>query len=202
MHATLTIMSVTCSVFTMYTLNTFVVHISYILAFFLYFMTTSSNGNIFRVTSLLWGESTSQRPMKRSFDVFFDLRLNKRLSKQSRHRWFETPSCSLLRHCDVFFENHPLTWTSSEGIQTPSTKTRGSIAIASTQNLSWMFEVSEKQGMMTAWKPFQHFWPYFGEIIPKRARDMQIWYFSGIGLIKQLNNRCSCQRLCEAMTFI
>ena len=29
---------------------------------------------------------------------FFDLRLNKRLSKQSRHRWFETPSCSLWRH--------------------------------------------------------------------------------------------------------
>ena len=26
--------------------------------------------------------------------VFFDLRLNKRLSKQSRERWFETPSRS------------------------------------------------------------------------------------------------------------
>ena len=34
----------------------------------------------------------SQRPVTRSFDVFFDLRLNKRLSKQSRRRWFETPS--------------------------------------------------------------------------------------------------------------
>ena len=29
----------------------------------------------------------SKRPVTRSFDVFFDLRLNKRLSKQSRHRW-------------------------------------------------------------------------------------------------------------------
>ena len=28
------------------------------------------------------GELTSQRPVTRSFDVFFDLRLNKRLSKQ------------------------------------------------------------------------------------------------------------------------
>ena len=28
--------------------------------------------------------------MTRSFDVFFDLRLNKRLSKHSRRRWFET----------------------------------------------------------------------------------------------------------------
>ena len=30
------------------------------------------------------GEFTAQRPVTRSFDVFFDLRLNKRLSKQSR----------------------------------------------------------------------------------------------------------------------
>ena len=37
------------------------------------------------------GEFTSHRPVTRSFDVFFDLRLNKRLSKQSRRRWFETP---------------------------------------------------------------------------------------------------------------
>ena len=29
------------------------------------------------------GEFSSQRPVTRSFDVFFDLHLNKRLSKQS-----------------------------------------------------------------------------------------------------------------------
>ena len=29
------------------------------------------------------GEFSAQRPVTRSFDVFFDLRLNKRLSKQS-----------------------------------------------------------------------------------------------------------------------
>ena len=55
--------------------------------------------NIFRVTDSLWGES-SQRPVTRSVDVFFDLRLNKRLSKQSS-LWFETPSRSLWRHCNV-----------------------------------------------------------------------------------------------------
>ena len=43
-----------------------------------------------------------QRPLTRSFNVFFDRGLNKRLSKQSRHWWFETPSCSLWRHCNVF----------------------------------------------------------------------------------------------------
>ena len=46
----------------------------------------SSDRNIFRVTGPLWGESTgtggfpSQRPVTRSFAVFFDLHLNKRLS--------------------------------------------------------------------------------------------------------------------------
>ena len=42
---------------------------------------------------------TSKRLVVRSFDVFFDLRLNKQLSKQSRRRRFETPSRSLWRHC-------------------------------------------------------------------------------------------------------
>ena len=46
------------------------------------------------------GDFPSQRPVTRSFDVF-DLRMSKRLSKQSRHRWFETPSCSLWRHHKV-----------------------------------------------------------------------------------------------------
>ena len=41
------------------------------------------------------GEFPSQRPVTRSFDVFFELRLNKRMGKQSRRRWFDTPSRSL-----------------------------------------------------------------------------------------------------------
>ena len=44
------------------------------------------------------GEFPSQRPMTRSFDVIFDLRLNKRLSKQSWGWWFETLSRPLWRH--------------------------------------------------------------------------------------------------------
>ena len=46
------------------------------------------------------GEFPAQRPVMRSFDVFFDLRLNKRLSKQSRGWRFGTPSCSLWGHCN------------------------------------------------------------------------------------------------------
>ena len=51
-----------------------------------YTMMTSSNGNIFRVTGPLCGDFTdpgefpTQRPVTRSFDVFFDMRLNKRLN--------------------------------------------------------------------------------------------------------------------------
>ena len=47
------------------------------------------------------GEFPKQRPVTRSVDAFFDLRLNKRLSKQSWGWWYETPSCSLWRHCNV-----------------------------------------------------------------------------------------------------
>ena len=61
------------------------------------------------------GGFPSQRPVTRSFGVFFDLRQNKRSSKQSRGRWFETP---LWRLCNVIgrlafsqwqlFVNYPL----------------------------------------------------------------------------------------------
>ena len=68
---------------------------------------TSSNGNIFRSTGHLCGEFTghrwiprTQRPVTRSIDVFFDLRFNRRLSKQSRCWWFKTPSRPLWRHCN------------------------------------------------------------------------------------------------------
>ena len=68
------------------------------------------------------GEFPAQRPVTHRFDAFFDLRLNKRLSKQSWGWWFETPSRSLLRHCDGFksfmywtgdHHSYELSWTSN-----------------------------------------------------------------------------------------
>ena len=47
------------------------------------------------------GEFPAQRPVTRNFDVFFDMRLNKRLSKQSWGWWFKTPSRPLWRQCNV-----------------------------------------------------------------------------------------------------
>ena len=44
------------------------------------------------------GDFPTLRPVSRSFDVFFDLHPNKRLSKQWWDWWFETPSCPLWRH--------------------------------------------------------------------------------------------------------
>ena len=69
-------------------------------------MMTSSHGRIFALlafcagNSPVTGEFSVQRPVTRSFDIFFDLRVSKRLNKQSKRRWFETPSRSLWRHCN------------------------------------------------------------------------------------------------------
>ena len=66
---------------------------------------TPSNGNIFRVSGPLWGESIGQRCIsphkgqwREALMFSFDRHLNKRLNKQSRRWWFETPSRSLLHH--------------------------------------------------------------------------------------------------------
>ena len=65
-------------------------------------------------------------------DVFFDLRLNKRLSTQSRRRWFETPLRLFWRHCNVpwpqFFycmiswRETPLTRWDTSGVVSPRCK--------------------------------------------------------------------------------
>ena len=52
--------------------------------------------------SPITGEFPAQRPVTRGFDVLFDLRLNRRLSKQSWGWWFETLSRPLWRHYNEF----------------------------------------------------------------------------------------------------
>ena len=54
--------------------------------------------------SLVPGEFPTQRPVTRSFDVFFDLRLNKWLNKQGWSWWFETLSRPLCCHRNVLFQ--------------------------------------------------------------------------------------------------
>ena len=59
-------------------------------------------------------EFPAQRSVTRSFDVFSDLHLNKRLSKQSWAWWFETPSCPFWRHCNEgrfsLYKSIPCDW--------------------------------------------------------------------------------------------
>ena len=66
----------------------------------------SSNGTFSALLALcsrnlpITGEFPTQRPVTRSFDVFFYLRLNKGLNKQLWGWWFEMHSRSLWRHCN------------------------------------------------------------------------------------------------------
>ena len=75
--------------------------------FFIWLMMASWNGNFCALPAICAGNSPvpgdfpTQGPVRRSFGVFFDLRLNKRLSKQSWGWWFETPSRPLWRHRNV-----------------------------------------------------------------------------------------------------
>ena len=43
---------------------------------------------------MITDEFPTQKPVARSFEVSFDLRLNQHMSKQLKRRWFETPSLS------------------------------------------------------------------------------------------------------------
>ena len=67
---------------------------------------TPSNGDISALLALYAGNSQvpgefpAQKPVRRSFDAFFNLCLNKRLSKQSLGWWLETPLRPLWRHCN------------------------------------------------------------------------------------------------------
>ena len=51
-------------------------------------------------------EFPAQRLVTWSFDVFIDLHLTKRLSKQWWGCWFETPPCPLWRHCNGVLVRH------------------------------------------------------------------------------------------------
>ena len=79
------------------------------------FMMTSSSGKKSASLAICAGNSPvtvefpAQRPVTRGFDVFYDLRPNERLSKQSWVWWFETPSRPLWRHSYALQRNEIFT---------------------------------------------------------------------------------------------
>ena len=95
------------------------------------------------------GEFPAQMPVTRSFDVFFYLRLNKRLSKQSWGWRFETLSCSLWRHCNDSVVIH---W--NENVATPTW-------LPSPDTLEVVKKTSSSaQDDVIKWKHFPRYWPF------------------------------------------
>ena len=128
--------------------NRFMKHLLTVHRFHRFSMMTSSNRNIFRVNGPLCeeftgpGEFPSQRPVARSFDVFFDQRLNKRLNKQPWGWWFETPSWSLWRHCNVNMNFHDFgIWLESKA---------WALGLHTSVNTIWPQQHTKSQNMITS----------------------------------------------------
>ena len=74
-------------------------------------MMTSANGNIFRVTGPLWGESTAHLwiPLTKASEAepwcFLWSALEQTLGKQSWRPWFETPLRSLWRYSSDYLRS-------------------------------------------------------------------------------------------------
>ena len=100
-----------------------------------------------------------KRPVAQSFDIFSDLHLNKRLSKQSRHWWFETPSRSLWLHCDVIPTNDVVMasrWRFEHG------SSRWNI-----HQIGCQFQYNPAMIPMILMKPFKHYdWKIFSKHRP------------------------------------
>ena len=75
------------------------------------------------------GAFPAQRPVTQNFGVFFDLRLNKRLSKHSRGWWFETLSRPLWRHCYEIWGVDDFPGTAHRSISSHSEAQRGTTRV-------------------------------------------------------------------------
>ena len=80
------------------------------------------------------GEFPTQRPVTRSFDVYFDLRPNKWLSKQSWGWWFESLSWSLSRQRNVTPPTDGVELSGTGGILTQNDQIWG---LYMCRNASW-----------------------------------------------------------------
>ena len=154
---------------------------------------------MFAWNSSVAGEFPAQRPVTRSFDVFFDLRLNKQRSKQSWGWWFETPPRPLWRHCNGNCEmSQRRGWTCHQsglvqlGTQAYWQSTDPLLSI-NTVELDYgimpkddgMLPVGQRQIMMTSsngniFRVTGHLCGEFTGLrwIPRtKANDAELWYF-------------------------
>ena len=119
-------------------------------------------------------EFPAQRPVTRSFYVFFDLRLNKRLSIQSWGWWFETPPRPLWRHCNViansdkpFLKIWPINLNAEkhtrgiEFLQYLNTIARGGLGEYSYQVFrDWVITSHSIVQTKNVWKSVPQSWPW------------------------------------------
>ena len=98
------------------------------------------------------GEFPSQRPVTRNFDIFFDLRLNKRLTRQSWGWWFETVSRPLWRQCNEALLLNKVTSTSMVFDNNPNA-----------------FIVPQEQGTLSHGKAFYIIFLYDGNLLVIRG---------------------------------
>ena len=83
------------------------------------------------------------------FDYFFDLCRIKRLSKQRRRRWFETPSRSLWRHCNALISASQIHLNSSPQMKWLENAWIISAHLADLKNWFWIIK---HVSMSTTWK--------------------------------------------------
>ena len=114
------------------------------------------------------GEFPAQRPVTRSFDVFFDLRLNEWLSKQSWGWWFETPSRSLWRHCQHFPNYGPFVWS------TMDSRYKGPVM----RSFEIFFYISHNK--RSTWRWFDALWSSHGTFHPGPSSKCDQVLFSNI----------------------
>ena len=129
------------------------------------------------------GEFPAQRPVKRSFDVFFDLCLNKRLSKPWWGWWFETPY-----DVTVMLENHiSVDWSYLHISVWHSMVSWHGYVFCITIPLRWAPTgqrwIPTTHDDVIKWKHFPRNWPFVRGIhrsrwIPHtKASDAELWCF-------------------------
>ena len=140
------------------------------------------------------GEFTAQRPVTRSFDVFFDLHPNKRLSKQSWDRWFETPQGSLWRQCNEMHAKDPHTvfpWNSVRYNHNSSIQVNQDFSILNCTS-PLMSTAAQRTGVLC-------FGSCTKSLIVNNAREsLQTYAFSGPGLGRVHKSRVRVRVLCLA----
>ena len=149
-------------------------------------MMTSQMETFSASLALCAGNSPHKGPVTPSFDVFFDLRLNEWLSKQSWGWWFYTPSCPLWRHCiegNVAFGEHIEAWSN-----TLCRRDFQSSSLNQNTSETWLHQSSFLLGrlfMMTSSNgnifriagPLCGNSPVTGEFPTQRASNAELWCF-------------------------